>query len=66
MNCTMVDVRGYFVGPPHGTRPAAMATNKNTKVSSFYSSRIIQKKEDGPDISVSDNQSSSVPSMNLQ
>ena len=36
------------------------ATNKNIKMSSFKSSRNIQKKEDGPDRSVSDNQSSSV------
>ena len=35
-------------------------TNKNIKMSSFKSSGNIQKKEDGPDRSVSDNQSSSV------
>ena len=34
--------------------------NKNIKMSSFKSSENIQKKEGGPDISVSDNQSSSV------
>ena len=34
--------------------------NKNIKMSSFKSSENIQKKEDGPDRSVSDNQSSSV------
>ena len=34
--------------------------NKNTKMSSFKSSENIQKKEGGPDRSVSDNQSSSV------
>ena len=34
--------------------------NKNIKTSSFKSSENIQKKEDGPDRSVSDNQSSSV------
>ena len=34
--------------------------NKNIKVSSFKSSENIQKKEGGPDRSVSDNQSSSV------
>ena len=32
--------------------------NKNIKVSSFKSSENIQKKEGGPDTSVSDNQSS--------
>ena len=34
--------------------------NKNIKMSSFKSSESIQKKEGGPDRSVSDNQSSSV------
>ena len=34
--------------------------NRNIKMSSFKSSENIQKKEDGPDRSVSDNQSSSV------
>ena len=35
-------------------------TNKNIKMSSFKSSENIQKKECGPDRSVSDDQSSSV------
>ena len=35
-------------------------TNKNVKMSSFKSSENIQKKEGGPDRSVSNNQSSSV------
>ena len=56
----MDDVRGRFLGLPHGTTPAAVTTNKNIKTSSFKSSENIQKKEDGPDRSVSDNQSSSV------
>ena len=38
----------------------AAILNKNIKMSSFKSSENIQKKEDGPDRSVSDNQSSSV------
>ena len=37
-----------------------MQTNKNIKMSSFNCSENIQKKEGGPDRSVSDNQSSSV------
>ena len=37
-----------------------LLSNKNIKMSSFKSSENIQKKEDGPDRSVSDNQSSSV------
>ena len=51
----MDDVRGHFLGMPHGTTPAAETTNKNIIMSSFKSSRDIQKKE-----AVSDNQSSSV------
>ena len=45
----MDDVRGFFLGMPHGTTPAAETTNKNTIMSSFKSSRDIQKKEDGRD-----------------
>ena len=56
----MDDVRDRFLGLPHGTTPAAVTTNKNIKMSSFKSSENIQKKEGGPDRSVSDNQSSSV------
>ena len=28
INCTMDDVRGRFLGLPHGTTPAAVTTNK--------------------------------------
>ena len=56
----MDDVLGRFLGLPHGTAPAAVTTNKNMKMSSDKSSGNIQKKEDGPDRSVSDNQFSSV------
>ena len=56
----MDDVRGRFLGLLHGTPPAAVTTNKNIKISSFKSSENIQKKEGGPDRSVSDNKSSSV------
>ena len=56
----MDDVRGRFLGLPHGTTPAAVTTNKNIKMSSFKISGNIQKKGDGPDRSVSDNQSFSV------
>ena len=55
----MDDVRGRFLGLPHGTTPAAV-TQIKYKNSSFKSSEYIQKKECGPDKSVSDNQSSSV------
>ena len=44
----MDDVRGLFLGMPHGTTPAAVTTNKNIIMSSFKSSRDIQKKEGGP------------------
>ena len=55
----MDDVRGCFLGLPHGKTPATVTTNKYIKLSSFKSSGNIQNKEDGPDRS-SDNQSSSV------
>ena len=45
----MDDERGLFLGMPHGTTPAAVTTNKNIIMSSFKSSRDIQKKEGGPD-----------------
>ena len=44
----MDDVRGLFLGMPHGTPPAAVTTNKNIIMSSFKSSGNIQKKESGP------------------
>ena len=47
----MDDVRGLFLGMPHGTTPAAVTTNENIIMSSFKSSRDIQKKEGGPDSS---------------
>ena len=56
----MEDVRARFLGLPHGTITAAVTTNKNIKMNSVKSSKNIQKKEDGPDRSVSDYQSSSV------
>ena len=48
-NCTMEDLRGLFLGMPHGTTPAAVTTNKNIIMCSFKSSGDIQKKEGGPD-----------------
>ena len=45
----MDDVRGLFLGMPHGTTPAAVTTNKNIIMCSFKSSRDIQKIKDGPD-----------------
>ena len=56
----MDDVRGRFLGLPHGTTPAAVTTNPNIKMSSFKSHENIQKNEGGPDRSVWDNKSSSV------
>ena len=49
-----------FLGPLHGTIPAAVTTNTYIKLSSFKSSENIQKKEGGPDSTVSNNQFSSV------
>ena len=56
----MNDVRGRFLGLPYITTPAVVTANKNIKIMSLKSSENIQKKEGGPDRSVSDNQSSSV------
>ena len=56
----MDDVLGRFLGLPQDTTPAAVTINKNIKMSSFKSIGNIQELEDGPDIFVSDNQSSSV------
>ena len=39
----MDDVRGLFLGMPHGTTPAAVTTNKNMIMSYFKSSGNIQK-----------------------
>ena len=56
----MDDVRGLFLGMPHGTKPAAVTTNKNIIMCSFKSSGYIQKKEGGGgQTAVPDNQSSS-------
>ena len=43
----MDDVRGDFLGPPHGTTPAAVIADK-TKLRSFKSSEHIHEKSDGP------------------
>ena len=43
----MDDVRGDFLGPQHGTTPAAVITNK-IKLRSFKSSKHINEKGDGP------------------
>ena len=51
---------GPVLGLPHEKTPAAVTTNENVKMSSFKSSKNIQKKKSGPDRSVLDNQSSSV------
>ena len=59
----MDDVRGRFLGLPHGTTPATVTTNTNIKMSSFKSSENIQKKAGGPDRPVSDQ--SSIVTINL-
>ena len=56
----MDDLRGYFLRPPHSTKPAAVTTNKKIKVSSFKSSENIQKNKSGPDCTVSNSKLSSV------
>ena len=43
----MNNVRGDFLGPPHGTKPAAVIANK-IKLRSFKGSEYICEKGDGP------------------
>ena len=43
----MDDVRGDFLGSPHGTTPAAVIANK-IRLRSFKSSEHINEKGDGP------------------
>ena len=57
INCTMVDVWGDVLRPPHCTTPDAV---KEKKMSSFKSNENIHKKEDGPYNVVSANKASSV------
>ena len=45
----MDDIRGLFLGMPHGTTLAGVTTNTNIFMSSFKSSGDIQKKKGGPD-----------------
>ena len=44
----MDDVRGDFLGLPHGTTQAAVIANKNKNFRSFKSSEHINEKGDGP------------------
>ena len=59
----MDDVRGYFLGPPHSTTPAAVTTNKTTKGRSFKSRENILKKEGGSDCTVLNNKLFSDPEL---
>ena len=45
--CTMDDIRGDCLGPPHGTTSAEVIENKN-KLRSLKSSEHINEKGDGP------------------
>ena len=55
----MDDERGRFLGMSHGTTPATVTTNKIKKLVPLGAVKTFKSKS-GPDISVSDNQSSSV------
>ena len=39
--CTMNDVRGDFLGQPHGTMPAAVKITAETPKTGFLASRLI-------------------------
>ena len=41
INCTMVDVRGDVLRPPHGTTPAAVKSNIKSEMRSFKSNEKI-------------------------
>ena len=47
INCTMDDVRGFFLGPPHDTTPAAVIANVIIKVSSFENNANTQRQNVG-------------------
>ena len=55
----MDDVRGLFLGMPHGTTPAAVTTYKNIIMNSFKAVETFKRKMMGQ-TAVSDNQSTSV------
>ena len=42
----MDDVWGNYLGPPHGTTPAAVIANKNIKVNSFESNETLRQSVD--------------------
>ena len=44
--CTMDNVRGDFIGPPHGTTPAAVIGNKN-KTDPLRAVNILMRREIG-------------------
>ena len=54
-----MDNTGDFLGPPHGTTPAAEIGNENIKSSSFESNKNTQT-EHWPFYAISDHESSSV------
>ena len=59
--CTMDDVRGDFLGPPHGTTPAAVIADKNKTdfISCFRKGKTLMRTVMGH-TAVSTNQASSV------
>ena len=52
---TNIKRRNSFLKYNYSLRKGSVAVNKNIKMSSFKSRENIQKKEGGPDRSVSDN-----------
>ena len=49
----MDDIRGYLLGPRHGTTSAAVITNQMKKLKPFKSKEDIHKNEDESDCTVS-------------
>ena len=48
----MDDVRGHFLGMPHGTTPAAVTTNKNIIMSSFKCQSTLDVKQNARTITL--------------
>ena len=46
--CTIDDVRGYFLGPPHGTTPAAVIANKIELLEPLESVKTLKVKKSNP------------------
>ena len=56
----MDDVRGDFLGPPHGTTPAAVIANKTQRFDPLEAVKTLRGRYDGLYCAISGNEPSSV------